>query len=62
MALEQIDLLMSAGVPPDRILIGHMDRLLDHDHARQVILRGDFARRSYWPAYGGCSFTRLLGC
>ena len=92
MALEQIDLLTSEGVPPKRVLIGHMDRLLDRDyhvevaergvclgfdqfskekyypdaaridlirdlvergHGQQIILSGDLARRSYWPAYGG---------
>lgn len=92
MALEQVALLESEGVAPDRIILGHLDRKLDwpyladvaatgaylsfdqiskekyypdrlriafilrlveDGHGEQILLAGDLARRSYWPAYGG---------
>jgi phosphotriesterase-related protein len=91
MALEQIDLLTSAGVDPAHIIIGHLDRKLEWEYHRevarrgvfmgfdqigkqqyapdsrrvefiarlaeagyggQILLAGDQAHRSYWPAYG----------
>ena len=91
LALEQISLLTSLGVRPERILIGHLDRKLDEDYLlevaksgvmlgfdqigkekyypdkeritmikklvkagfqKQILLSGDMARRSSWPAYG----------
>lgn len=36
MALEQVELLTSAGVAPDRILIGHLDRNMDWEYHQQV--------------------------
>jgi phosphotriesterase-related protein len=36
MALEQIALLTGAGVPPQRMLIGHLDRLLDRDYHHRI--------------------------
>lgn len=40
MALEQIDLLTAAGVAPNRLLIGHLDRNLDWDLHKQIAERG----------------------
>ncbi|KPL83203.1 hypothetical protein SE15_08110 [Thermanaerothrix daxensis] len=40
MALEQIQLLTSAGVSPQRILIGHLDRHLDPDYLLTVARTG----------------------
>lgn len=42
MALEQIDLLGEAGVPPQRIIVGHLDRRLDFDYLSEVANRGVF--------------------
>lgn len=39
-ALEQIDLLTSEGVAPDRILIGHLDRKLDWEYHRAIAATG----------------------
>lgn len=36
MALEQIDVLTSHGVAPERILIGHLDRRLERDYHRRI--------------------------
>jgi len=102
MGLEQVDLLRSEGVPPGRIIIGHVDRKLDWEYhqrlagtgvflcydqiskekyvpdslrvefilrlvsegyGRQILVSGDLARRSYWPAYGtggGPGLTYIL--
>ncbi len=102
MGLEQVAVLREAGVAPERILIGHLDRRLDWDyhlalartgvylgydqiskekyapdsrradfilrlaaegHAGQILLGGDLARKSYWPAYGtggGPGLTYIL--
>jgi predicted metal-dependent phosphotriesterase family hydrolase len=101
-ALEQIDLLTSAGVKPEHIVIGHLDRkldptyqnaiaqtgvfmgfdqiskekyypdlqriesikrLMDSGHIHQILLSGDWARKSYWPSYGcgyGPGLTYIL--
>jgi len=101
-ALEQIDLLVSAGVKPKHIIIGHVDRkldneylraiaqtgvfmgfdqiskekyfpdalriesikrLIDNGHEHQILLSGDWARKSYWPSYGfgyGPGLTYIL--
>jgi len=40
MALEQVDLLTSLGVPPHRILIGHLDRNLDLHYLLDVARKG----------------------
>lgn len=42
MALEQIDLLGEAGVPPEQMIIGHLDRRLDFDYLSRVAERGIF--------------------
>ncbi len=102
MALEQIALLRSLGVRPERIIIGHLDRKLEWDyqaaiaetgvymgydqvskekywpdarriefiarlsaagHGQQLLLSGDWARKSYWPSYGfdnGPGLTYIL--
>ena len=102
LALEQISLLTSLGVRPERILIGHLDRKLEEDYLlevakngvmlgfdqigkekyypdseritmikklvkagfqKQILLSGDMARRSSWPAYGfgkGPGLTYIL--
>ncbi len=55
MALEQVALLRSLGVAPERILIGHMDRLLDWDYhvavARTGALLGydQISKEKYYP-------------
>ena len=55
MALEQVDLLTSEGVRPSRILIGHMDRLLDYDYHVAVAQRGVYlgydhiGKAKYYP-------------
>lgn len=101
-ALEQIELLQEAGIPPARVLIGHLDRrldweyhraiartgaylgfdqigkekyapdsdriamiqrLIDAGHQKQILLSGDLARKSNWPAYEfgyGPGLTYLL--
>jgi 5-phospho-D-xylono-1,4-lactonase len=101
-ALEQIELLRKAGIPPKRVLVGHLDRrldweyhraiartgvylgfdqigkekyapdsariamiqrLIDAGHQKQILLSGDLARKSNWPAYGfgyGPGLTHLL--
>jgi phosphotriesterase-related protein len=101
-ALEQIEMLLSGGVPPEKIIIGHLDRKLDWDYhleiastgvfmgydqiskekywpdaariefirrliqsgyGRQILLSGDWARKSYWPSYGfghGPGLTYIL--
>lgn len=90
-AHEQAEMLLRAGVEPDKLLIGHLDfrpdvawlkelaatgarlgfdqfskskylsdrkrvevlaALASAGHLRQLLLSGDLARRSYWPAYG----------
>ncbi|MDZ4765617.1 MAG: phosphotriesterase-related protein [Chloroflexota bacterium] len=39
-ALDQIALLTGAGVPPDRILIGHLDRHMDWGYHQQIAATG----------------------
>jgi len=102
LALEQIALLKAEGVPPERVLIGHLDHkpeleylravaqtganlgfdqigkekylpdsqrielilaLVAEGYGSQLVLAGDLARQSYWPAYGpgrGPGLTYLL--
>lgn len=48
---------------PDRERIRFILRLVEEGFGRQVLLSGDLARRSYWPAYGtggGPGFTYIL--
>lgn len=40
LALEQLDLLLGAGADPERIVIGHLDRLLDIEYHAAVLRRG----------------------
>jgi len=55
MALEQVALLKGAGVPAERILIGHMDRLMDWEYHVAVANTGvtlgydQFAKEKYYP-------------
>lgn len=46
---------------PDALRIEFVIRLIDAGFGDQVLLSGDLARRSYWPAYGGRpGFTYIL--
>lgn len=55
MALEQVALLKSEGVPAERILIGHMDRKMDFDyhlavaHTGVVLGYDQFSKEKYYP-------------
>lgn len=55
MALEQVDLLRSEGVAPERILIGHADRKLDWDYHIAIANTGvtlgydQFSKEKYFP-------------
>lgn len=55
MALEQVNLLRSEGVPPQRILIGHTDRQLDWDYHVAIAQTGvtlgydQFSKEKYFP-------------
>lgn len=100
MGLEQVKILRSEGVQPERMIIGHLDRNLDwgyhlalanqgvylmYDHiskeqyfpdrlriefivrligagfGKQILLSGDFGRKSYWTTQnGGPGFTYIL--
>jgi 5-phospho-D-xylono-1,4-lactonase len=40
MAIEQVTLLRSAGVPADRIILGHLDHKLDEDYHQAVLATG----------------------
>lgn len=42
MALEQIELLGEAGVPPEQVIVGHLDRRLDFSYLTDVAKRGVF--------------------
>lgn len=42
LALEQLDLLIDAGADPERIIIGHLDRLLDTDYHEAVLQTGAY--------------------
>lgn len=100
MGLEQVKILLSEGVKPERVIIGHLDRNLDwryhlalanqgvylmYDHlskehyfpdrlriefimrliqegfGKQILLSGDFGRKSYWTTHNsGPGFTYIL--
>jgi 5-phospho-D-xylono-1,4-lactonase len=55
MALEQVELLRSAGVSPERILIGHTDRNLDWDYHVAIAKTGvtlgydQISKEKYFP-------------
>lgn len=42
LALEQLELLIGAGADPERIIIGHLDRLLDTDYHQAVLRTGAY--------------------
>ena len=43
LAIEQLDILIDAGADPERIIIGHLDRLLDVDYHDRVLRTGAYA-------------------
>lgn len=48
---------------PDALRITFILRLIEAGHGHQILLSGDLARRSYWPAYGfgnGPGYTYIL--
>lgn len=48
---------------PDALRISFILRLIEAGHGHQILLSGDLARRSYWPAYGfgnGPGLTYIL--
>lgn len=48
---------------PDAKRIAFLARLIEEGHGRQLLLAGDLARKSYWPAYGtggGPGLTYIL--
>ncbi len=48
---------------PDRLRVAYIRRLVAQGHGQQILLSGDMARRSYWPAYGAGGspgFTYIL--
>jgi 5-phospho-D-xylono-1,4-lactonase len=55
MAYEQVELLQSEGVRPDRVIIGHMDRKLEWDHHLRVARTGAYlgfdqlSKEKYYP-------------
>lgn len=55
MALEQINILTQAGVQPNRILIGHLDRKLDMDYHKAIADTGVYmgydqiSKEKYYP-------------
>lgn len=62
MALEQIELLRSEGVSPERLLIGHMDRKLDWEYHLAVANTGvtlgydQFSKEKYFPDHQRVDF------
>lgn len=66
MALEQIDLLTSAGVKPNRILIGHLDRNMDWDYHKEIAERGVYfgydqiSKHKYCPDEQRVDFIRRM--
>jgi len=42
LGLEQLDLLVGAGADPERIVVGHLDRLLDVDYHEAVLRAGAY--------------------
>jgi 5-phospho-D-xylono-1,4-lactonase len=66
MALEQIAIFKEAGVPPEKILIGHMDRKLDYDYHLEVAKTGvtlgfdQFSKEKYFPDFQRIDFIVKL--
>ncbi|MFO7323399.1 MAG: phosphotriesterase-related protein [Chloroflexota bacterium] len=65
-ALEQIELLLDAGVSPQHICIGHLDRKLDWDYHLQVAKTGVFmlfdqiSKEKYYPDALRIDFIKRL--
>lgn len=66
LALEQIHLLREAGVMPERILIGHLDRRLDWDYHLQIARTGVYmgfdqiSKEKYYPDRERMAFIKRL--
>jgi 5-phospho-D-xylono-1,4-lactonase len=66
MALEQIAIFKEAGVPPEKILMGHMDRKLDYDYHLEVAKTGvtlgfdQFSKEKYYPDFQRIDFITKL--
>jgi 5-phospho-D-xylono-1,4-lactonase len=66
MALEQIAIFKEAGVSPEKILIGHMDRKLDYDYQLEVAKTGvtlgydQFSKEKYYPDFQRIDFISKL--
>ncbi|GAB4117428.1 MAG: phosphotriesterase-related protein [Roseiflexaceae bacterium] len=66
MALEQIALLRTAGVPAERIVIGHLDRCLDWGYLAEVASTGVFmgfdqiAKEKYAPDHARIAMIERL--
>ena len=66
MALEQIEILVSAGVKPESIVIGHLDRRLDWNFISQIALTGVFmsfdqlSKEKYFPDSLRIEFIKKL--
>ncbi|MEW6648743.1 MAG: amidohydrolase family protein [Chloroflexota bacterium] len=54
-AIQQADMLLAAGIAPDKILIGHVDRNQPHEMYFELAARGVFlgfdqiGKEKYWP-------------
>ncbi len=66
MALEQIAIFKEENVPPEKILIGHMDRKLDYDYHLEVAKTGvtlgydQFSKEKYAPDFRRIEFLTKL--
>ena len=58
-----IDQISKSKYYPDEARAGAIKAMIDQGHGHRLLLSGDLARRSYWPAYGypgAPGFTYLL--
>ena len=66
MALEQVELLTAGGVPPGKILIGHVDRKLDTTYHLEIAASGatlgfdQFSKEKYYPDHARISVIAEL--
>lgn len=66
MALEQIAIFKEEGVPPEKILIGHLDRKLDYDYHLEIAKTGvslgydQFSKEKYAPDFKRTEFICKL--
>lgn len=66
MALEQVEILRSEGVPPRRIVLGHLDRKLDWPYIKAVAETGCYlafdqiGKEKYWPDRTRIEFIQRL--